>query len=71
MAFTYTLYPMPVLCMHCKHFSPPKDNTHITNGLCLKSVTRNIITGRLEYFYADEAREKSCLNAKDFESLYK
>ena len=67
--YTFQLHASPPLCMRCKHFSPPAAGQgDITNGVCLRYVTRNLVQGKLEYFYADEAREKVCIAGKDYEA---
>ena len=66
---TYTLHKMPLLCMNCKHFSYRSGD--VMNGICLRHVKINVVHGRLEQMYADEAREVACIGAKDFEQNIK
>lgn len=67
--FSCIMHATPPLCMNCKHFAAPPSHLKldITHGMCRRYVTRNLVHGKLEYFFADEAREKVCLAAKDFE----
>lgn len=58
----------PPLCMNCKHFKPPPHHPDLSYGTCTRHARVNVVHGKIEHMYAENARRHVCIKAKFFES---
>ena len=57
----------PPLCMNCKHFIPPPQHSNLSYGKCARHARVNVVHGKIEYMYAENARRHVCAKARYFE----
>ena len=54
--------------MNCKHFKPPPHHPDLSYGTCTRHARVNVVHGKIEHMYAENARRHVCIKAKFFES---